>query len=48
METVIVASWEELQRELFAHSWNEDIGRFRSRYAFRGLEVEGANLWVRV
>ncbi len=37
MELLTVHSWDELQRELFAHSWNEDIGRFRSRYAFRGL-----------
>ena len=37
MENITVHSWEELQRELFAHSWNDKIGRFRSRYAFRGL-----------
>ncbi len=37
MEVLTVHSWDELQSELFAHSWNESIGRFRSRYAFRGL-----------
>jgi hypothetical protein len=37
METVVVDSWEELQSELFADSWNEDLRRFRSRFAFRGL-----------
>jgi hypothetical protein len=37
MNEVRVESWGELQDELFADSWNEDIGRFRSRYAFRGL-----------
>lgn len=36
-QTVKVTSWEQLQRELFADSWNEDLGRFRSRFAFRGL-----------
>ncbi|MGA7828453.1 MAG: FRG domain-containing protein [Geobacteraceae bacterium] len=37
MENITVHSWDELQRELFANSWNDKIGRFRSRYAFRGL-----------
>jgi hypothetical protein len=37
MNEIRVESWSELQDELFADSWNEDIGRFRSRYAFRGL-----------
>ncbi|MGA7874723.1 MAG: FRG domain-containing protein [Desulfoferrobacter sp.] len=32
-----VSSWNELQDELFQDSWNPDLGRFRSRYAFRGL-----------
>jgi len=34
---VRVNSWSQLQDELFADSWSGDIGRFRSRYAFRGL-----------
>lgn len=37
MEEITIRSWDKLQRELFADSWNEDIGRFRSRFAFRGL-----------
>lgn len=37
METVTVSSWTELQEVLFADSWVPEIGRFRSRYAFRGL-----------
>ncbi len=37
MEEIKVHSWDELQKELFAQSWNEKIGRFRSRFAFRGL-----------
>jgi len=32
-----INSWSELQNELFADSWDEDLGRFRSRFAFRGL-----------
>ncbi|MBZ0157149.1 MAG: FRG domain-containing protein [Alphaproteobacteria bacterium] len=32
-----VTSWSELQDQLFDESWNPELGRFRSRYAFRGL-----------
>ncbi|PLX95360.1 MAG: FRG domain-containing protein [Desulfuromonas sp.] len=32
-----VESWNQLQDELFAEAWNPDLGRFRSRFAFRGL-----------
>jgi hypothetical protein len=35
--TVRIESWSELQNELFVDSWNPDLERFRSRYAFRGL-----------
>lgn len=34
---VRIGSWNELQDELFADSWDPELGRFRSRYAFRGL-----------
>lgn len=37
MNEIIVTSWNDLQTELFEDSWNEKLGRFRSRYAFRGL-----------
>jgi hypothetical protein len=37
METLVASSWDDLQSKLFADSWNEEIGRFRSRFAFRGL-----------
>ena len=37
METVTVDSWDDLQSKLFANSWNADLKRFRSRFAFRGL-----------
>jgi hypothetical protein len=36
MEEVRVASWTELQEQLFAGSWNEQLGLHRSNYAFRG------------
>jgi hypothetical protein len=32
-----IGSWSELQVALFADSWVPEIGRYRSRYAFRGL-----------
>jgi hypothetical protein len=30
-------SWSELVEQLFAESWNPELGRFRSPFAFRGL-----------
>ena len=32
-----VKNWNDLQEKLFEDSWNPKLGRFRSRYAFRGL-----------
>ena len=37
MQEITVTSWAHLQDELFEDAWNSDLGRFRSRYAFRGL-----------
>jgi hypothetical protein len=37
LKTIEVKSWDQLQDELFGDSWNEDLRRFRSRFAFRGL-----------
>jgi hypothetical protein len=37
VETIRIASWNELNEQLYADSWQERLGRFRSRYAFRGL-----------
>ena len=37
MQEITVTSWSHLQEELFADAWNAELGRFRSRYAFRGL-----------
>ncbi len=32
-----VSRWAELNEALYANSWQESIGRFRSNYAFRGV-----------
>ncbi|MCK4339459.1 MAG: FRG domain-containing protein, partial [Candidatus Cloacimonetes bacterium] len=32
-----IKNWNELQEKLFEDSWNPDLSRFRSMYAFRGL-----------
>ena len=39
MNEVHVASWAELTEVLYADSWKEGLGRFRSDFAFRGLEA---------
>lgn len=36
MEELRVSSWGELHHELFADSWNEELGLHRSDFAFRG------------
>ena len=40
MELVRISSWLELQEELFAGAWQEELGRFRSDFVFRG-EADG-------
>jgi hypothetical protein len=37
MSELRISSWNELQDALFADAWNTDIGRFRSKCAYRGL-----------
>ena len=37
MNEIRVHSYDELQKELFADSWNEEIGRFRSPFRFSRL-----------
>ena len=37
MSEITVKSWSELQEALFADSWIEELGRYRSRCAYRGL-----------
>jgi len=38
MNEIKIQSWAELQEGLFQDSWNEGLGRFRSDYAFRGID----------
>ena len=44
IQEIIVRSWNELQHELYRDSWNAELGRFRSRCAFRGLSDAGDRL----
>ncbi len=37
-------AWLDAQRELFANSWDETLGRHRSHFAFRGLTNAGFRL----
>ncbi|CAN5531364.1 FRG domain-containing protein [soil metagenome] len=44
MKEVRVESWAELMHTLFEDSWKEEIGRFRSPFAFRGMANAGDRL----
>lgn len=44
MDEITVKSWCELQEVLFAESWQESLGRFRSPLAFRGAADARADL----
>src|SRR5262245_45879497 len=44
MSEIQVSSWAELGEALYADSWQEPLGRFRSNFAFRGLERPEAEL----
>src|SRR5215212_8078272 len=44
MDDVRVSSWGELTDVLYAGSWQEPIGRYRSDFAFRGVELPEAEL----
>jgi hypothetical protein len=37
VEDIEVTSWNDLNEWLFEGSWNKQLGRFRSNYAFRGM-----------
>ena len=37
MEIIHVDNWQQLTETLFAESWNPNLGRFRSKEAYRGL-----------
>jgi hypothetical protein len=38
VDEIRVSSWDELLSVLYADSWKSELGRFRSDFAFRGLE----------
>ena len=40
----IVGSWNDLQEMLFHDSWDEQLGRYRSSYVYRGLSDSGYEL----
>jgi hypothetical protein len=44
MDDIRVNDWTELNRELFASTWNEEIGRFRSNFVYRGMADASADL----
>lgn len=44
MKTVIAESWAHLHELLFEGSWNDEIARYRSPYAFRGQPSEKFDL----
>ena len=44
MDEIRVSSWNELQEQLYAHSWQEQIRRYRSTYVYRGLSDVTYNL----
>ncbi|BDX05991.1 FRG domain-containing protein [Planctobacterium marinum] len=44
MQTVTAESWSHLHELLFAGSWNDEISRYRSPYAFRGQPSEKFDL----
>lgn len=37
MESIRVTSWSELHERLYEGSWNEELKRYRSDFAFRGM-----------
>jgi hypothetical protein len=44
MDEHYAENWLQLHELLFADSWNEELGLFRSNFAFRGLSFADANL----
>ena len=37
VDDIRVSSWTELNERLYEESWKEELGRFRSNFAFRGM-----------
>ena len=44
MHEVEVSSWTELNDALYEDSWREELGRFRSNFAFRGMSDASGDL----
>ncbi len=44
MTDIRVESWNKLQDALYINSWDQDIGRYRSRFAYRGLSDQSYTL----
>jgi hypothetical protein len=44
MNDVRVTGWNDLLERLYANSWKEALGRFRSDFAFRGMPIVTDNL----
>src|SRR5690606_6521514 len=44
MNEIIIKDWLDLQSRIFEESWIEDIKRFRSPFAFRGMPVNHEKL----
>jgi FRG domain len=44
MQEIHVSTWTELNESLFEDSWREELGRFRSNFAFRGMDNEAREL----
>ena len=44
MATHVAKSWDDLMDRLYASSWKPGLGRFRSSYAFRGMQRADARL----
>jgi hypothetical protein len=44
VDDIRVNSWNELNDRLYAGSWQEPMGRFRSTFAFRGMSLADSDL----
>jgi hypothetical protein len=44
MADIRVSSWNELNERLYEGSWSEELRRFRSNFAFRGMASAGFDL----
>jgi hypothetical protein len=46
VDDIRVSSWAELTEVLYAESWKKELRRFRSDFAFRGVEVPETELFT--